>query len=76
MACRRHYGSVLGKWSEKKTFIDFIINDDKMELYRSINKIDKCNKCKYLYACRGCRAIAYISSKSQMGIDPQCPIII
>lgn len=32
----------------------------------------KCNNCKYIHACGGCRAIAYSVNNDAMAEDPQC----
>jgi len=32
----------------------------------------KCNDCKYIHACGGCRAIAYTVNNDFMAEDPQC----
>ena len=36
------------------------------------NLLGKCNNCKYLHACGGCRAIAYTVNGDYMAEDPQC----
>ena len=40
---------------------------------RNKNKLRcKCNNCKYLHSCGGCRAIAYTVNGDYMAEDPQC----
>ena len=44
-------------------------------LWRLRNKnrlLGKCNNCKFLHACGGCRAIAYTVNGDYMAEDPQC----
>ena len=72
MACRRHAGSVLGKWTKKKNFSYHFLENPIMASFRDIMNIKGCNICKYLTVCRGCRAAAYALSKDHFGIDPQC----
>ncbi len=72
MGCRRHPGSVLGKWSPKDTLGDYFIMHPKMDEFREIERIENCKDCKYLYFCRGCRAIAYTATGDNFGKDPQC----
>ncbi len=74
MACRRHTGSVIGKWSPDESFLQHFVYNKKMEMFREISRIKGCNKCKYLYHCRGCRALAYASTGDFWGEDPQCPV--
>jgi len=72
MACRRHPGSVLGKWKQRGDFFNFYLSHPKMQEYREIEKISQCNKCQHFLECRGCRASAYVSSGNHFGVDPQC----
>jgi len=71
MACRRHLGSVLGYVPEKK-FEDIFFKSRTLNKLRNLEKIQKCNKCKWLFYCRGCRAIAYGESQDFYSNDPQC----
>jgi radical SAM protein with 4Fe4S-binding SPASM domain len=72
MACRRHTGSILGKWTKKNNFSYHFLENPIMAGFREIEKIKGCNVCEYLTVCRGCRAAAYALSKDHFGIDPQC----
>lgn len=72
MACRRHAGSVLGKWKKDGDLIKNFLFHPLMKQFRSIKDIEKCQGCKYLYQCRGCRAAAYASTGNTFERDPQC----
>jgi radical SAM protein with 4Fe4S-binding SPASM domain len=72
MACRRHAGSTLGTWEENGDFIKNFLYHPLMQQFRKINDIQGCNKCDYLYQCRGCRASAYSMTGNSFARDPQC----
>jgi len=73
MGCRRHAGSVLGKWEKKGDFIDKLLFHPILIKFRKVEKIKRCKDCVYLYSCRGCRAISYASSNGQyFETDPSC----
>lgn len=72
MACRRYADSVIGKWEKKNDFLNYFLYSNKMNEFRQIDKIEQCSECKYLYTCRGCRAIAFARTKSFYSADPQC----
>jgi radical SAM protein with 4Fe4S-binding SPASM domain len=74
MACRRHPGSVLGKWTPENNFIYHFVLNEKMKEYRQIYKIEGCKDCRFLLYCRGCRASAFLATGNHFGRDPQCPI--
>lgn len=73
MACRRHEGSVLGKWEKKGDILELFLYSPVMEKLRAVEKINKCNRCPFLYYCRGCRAIAYAVRGNYTDPDPTCP---
>ncbi|HRZ33317.1 MAG TPA: radical SAM protein [Candidatus Moranbacteria bacterium] len=72
MACRRHPGSIIGKWSPKSNFLYHFVDNPKMEKYRRVEEIEGCRECKLLKYCRGCRAVAYVATGSDFKHDPQC----
>jgi len=72
MGCRRHEGSVLEKWEEGKSLLEIWVDNPRLNEIREIKKIEYCNQCKYLCSCRGCRAVAWATSQSLYGKDPQC----
>lgn len=74
MACRRHPGSAIGKWSEAENFLFHFTENTEMEKYRDISKIEGCGTCEFLKVCRGCRAAAFVATGSDFGRDPQCPL--
>ena len=76
MACRRHSGSVLEKWTPQRGFLSIFLKNSKLKDYRRIDKIEGCKDCQYLYYCRGCRAAAYASTGNHFGKDPQCPMLL
>jgi len=47
-------------------------SDILWRLRNKSNLLGKCHDCKKLYACGGCRAIAYAISNDYMAEDPQC----
>jgi radical SAM protein with 4Fe4S-binding SPASM domain len=71
IGCRRHLGSLIGKVPEQ-SFREIFLNSRRLNDLRKFEKIEKCNKCKWLYHCRGCRAVAYGRSKTIYSPDPQC----
>ncbi len=71
MACRRHLGSVLGYVPEKR-FEDIFFESKTLDELRNLEKIQKCNKCKWLFYCRGCRAVSYGENQNLYSSDPQC----
>ncbi len=72
MACRRHRGSVLGKWKRSGDLLNFFLFHPKMDDYRNIKQIDDCKECGFLNQCRGCRAAAFANCGNSFGKDPQC----
>lgn len=72
MACRRYADSIIGTWTQKNDFLKYFLYSNKMQEFRQINKIEQCSDCKYLYSCRGCRAVAFARTKSFYSPDPQC----
>ena len=72
MACRRHRGSVLGKWKKSGDILNFFLFSPKMNEYRNIKQIENCKDCGFLNQCRGCRAAAFASCGDSFGKDPQC----
>lgn len=72
MACRRHPGSVLGKWTPEENFLKYFLFNPKMSGYRQIAEIEGCKSCKIIYYCRGCRAAAFAATGDGNGMDPQC----
>jgi len=71
MACRRHLGSVLGSVPEQR-FEDIFFESETLDKLRDLEKIQKCNKCEWLFHCRGCRAVAYGENQNLYSSDPQC----
>lgn len=68
-ACRRFVspvGNVL-----KEDMIDIFLGE-KMEEYRSIDKLKGCSNCELLNYCRGCHAVSYGTTGSFFDKDPQC----
>jgi len=47
-------------------------SDVLWKLRNKENLTGKCNNCKYIHACGGCRAIAYTVNNAFMAEDPQC----
>lgn len=47
-------------------------SDVLWKLRNKNNLTGKCNNCDFIYACGGCRAIAYTVNKDFMAEDPQC----
>lgn len=76
MACRRHPDSNLEKWTPERGLLEIFFTNEKLAMYREINRIEGCRDCKYLYSCRGCRAAAFTATGDNFGIDPQCPRLI
>jgi radical SAM protein with 4Fe4S-binding SPASM domain len=74
MACRRHPGSVLGKWTPENNFLYHFALNPRMNEFRQFEKIEGCGSCKFLRYCRGCRAAAYSATGNHFGRDPQCPL--
>lgn len=74
MACRRHPGSVLGRWTKSGDFLSFLVDNPKMEAYRRVHEIEVCGKCEKLKFCRGCRAAAFVANGKENTCDPQCPL--
>lgn len=72
MACRRHAGSVLGKWSKEQGFLWHFVMNEKMKEYRNFTRLEKCKDCEHLYQCRGCRASVYAKHGDDSKEDPQC----
>ncbi len=72
MACRRHEGSVLGKWRKPGDLLYFMIDSPKMNELRNIEAINHCKDCHFLYYCRGCRAIGYSVRGNLNDYDPTC----
>lgn len=72
MACRRHPCSIIGKWTKKRNFLYHFVNNQKMNKYREIHKIEGCRDCVLLQYCRGCRAAAYVATGKDFERDPQC----
>jgi radical SAM protein with 4Fe4S-binding SPASM domain len=72
MACRRHPESKLGKWSAENNFIYHFLFNAKMQEYRRLREIKKCQDCDLLYYCRGCRAAAYMEKGNTFDVDPLC----
>ncbi len=72
MACRRHPGSNLGKWSKDNNFLKIFLFNEKMNQFRELDKIDKCGSCELLKKCKGCRAMSYVQNGSIFASDPQC----
>lgn len=68
-ACRRMYSPV-GKVPNQSIYDIFF--SEELEKYRQWNKIEKCKDCKLLNYCRGCRAVAYGTTKDFNSADPQC----
>jgi len=68
-ACRR-FNSPLGTVPEDN-LIDLFFGE-KMEEYRDLDALDKCNDCFLKYYCRGCMAVAYGVSGDWRKPDPQC----
>lgn len=74
MACRRHAGSALGKW-KNQNLLHLFLNSPTMNKLRKIELIGGCQSCKYLYYCRGCRAVAYAIRGNIYDPDPTCIIL-
>jgi len=74
MACRRHPGSILGKWTPKKNLLYHFALNPKMKIFRQFENLDSCGNCKHLKHCRGCRAAAFSATGNHFGKDPQCPL--
>lgn len=72
MGCRRNRDSILGKWKKRGDLLNLFLFNPKMEEYRKIKEIEKCNRCSFLNQCRGCRAAAFASVGNTFGKDPQC----
>lgn len=51
---------------------DFFFNNDCMNQYRDVEKINSCGNCELISLCRGCRAVAWAETGSYFGRDPQC----
>ena len=72
MGCRRHEGSVLGKWEKRGDILDIFVNSPVMNKLRQVETIQRCKDCQFLYHCRGCPAVAYAIRGSYTDSDPQC----
>lgn len=75
MACRRHQGSVLGRWEKEGDILHFFLGSPIMKQLRDIETIEGCKNCSFLYYCRGCRAIGYAVKGRLTDPDPTCPIL-
>lgn len=67
-ACRR-FESKVGNALEQSLYDIFITNE---EPYRAFEQFEKCNQCELKGFCRGCPAVAYGTTGSFYGVDPQC----
>ncbi|MDI6737484.1 MAG: radical SAM protein [Nanoarchaeota archaeon] len=74
MACRRHAGSKLGKWNGSN-LLHLFLNSPTMNKLRKVEKIRGCKSCKFLYYCRGCRAVAYAVRGNIYDPDPTCILL-
>jgi radical SAM/SPASM domain protein of ACGX system len=68
-ACRR-FTSPVGRVPREKIINIFLGN--KMEKYRSINKLVGCSDCVLLNYCRGCHAVSFGTYGDYFAKDPQC----
>ena len=75
MACRRHEGSKLGIWKQKGDILQLLVSSPIITQLRKVETIEGCKDCKYLYYCRGCRAIAFSVRGKMTDRDPACPIL-
>lgn len=71
MACRRHLGSIIGKVPEQ-SIEDIFFFSEKMNFLRKVKNIRKCGECKFIWHCRGCRAVAFGETNDYYAPDPQC----
>ena len=67
-ACRRFESKVGNIFTDSLSDIWL----HKMECYRNYDQFQKCSKCELLAWCRGCPAVAYGTTGSFYGADPQC----
>lgn len=51
---------------------DFFFNNEFMNQYRQVDKIESCGDCDLLSLCRGCRAVAWAENGNYFERDPQC----
>ncbi len=72
MNCRRHAGSILGKWQSAGDIHKLFFESPIMKKFRDIKNINRCNQCAYLYHCRGCRAVGYSVRGNIFDPDPTC----
>lgn len=68
-ACRRFH-SPIGRVPEEK-LADIFFND-RMEMYRNLEELEKCRNCFLRYYCRGCMAVSYGTTGDWRKPDPQC----
>lgn len=68
-ACRR-FTSPVGNVLENN--IGDIFLGEKMEEYRSVDKLSDCSNCELLNYCRGCHAVSFGTYGSFFAKDPQC----
>ncbi len=68
-ACRR-MDSVVGNVFSDRLADVFL--GEKMDKYRTFEKLEKCAKCELLRFCRGCPAVAYGYTQNAYSGDPQC----
>lgn len=76
MACRRHSGSVLGKWKKKGDLLDIFLHSPIIKILRNVENIEKCKDCVFLYYCRGCRAVGYAVRGNFTDPDPSCSFFV
>ena len=67
--CRR-LNIPIGKVPEETIYDIFF--SSKMEVFRQVEKLKKCSKCRLFSICRGCPAIAYNVYGDWTMPDPQC----
>ena len=73
MACRRHSGSVLGRWEKTGDLLDIFLHSPIIKKLRNIEEIKRCKDCVFLYHCRGCRAVGHAIRGDLTDPDPSCP---